>query len=698
MPLIEKGLNSNRHTPKISLGPKSVFIIGWVVWATVGMLTVGLLILGSLSNFELLQSVCTISTTECLHDQLSVQEANDLANIGLSMLSYASLHTAADFLEAIVFITVAVILFLYKSRDPMALFTSFFLFMNSTSAFLQPLRTLYPSWDSSIIFVEFIMASLVIPFCFVYPNGRFVPSWTLIIAICWVTGQAGRILFSGSLIDPNEWPNWVYALAPIAFFGSAFYSQFHRYRRVSCPVQRQQIKWFVYSIAIVFGSSIIWQLFESFYTGIMAKMVAELFVSFAPVCIPVAIGIAILRYRLWDIDIIINRSLLYGALTVSVAFIYVVFVGGLGSLLQSQGSTAFSLLAAGVVAILFQPLRERLQRVINRLTYGERDDPYAVISRLSRRLDVNLTPEEVMRTVVETIAQALKLPYVAVMIGQEPDGAVIASHGTPADNPLVLPLSYRGETEGKLILAPRSPGEQFSKLDMRLLEDLTRQAGGAVHSIRITRDLQRARERLITSREEERMRLRRDLHDGLGPTLASLIIRADNARSLIGRDTEGADAELVTLKKQVKSTIDDIRRLVYQLRPPILDELGLLFALQAQANQYEQASITFRVVGPSPIPQMPAAVEVAAYRIVQEALTNVVRHSGARICNVRIWLDNGLCLEVLDDGCGLPDGAHSGVGLQSMRERAMELGGHFEIFREAGRGTRIFARLPFLEG
>jgi signal transduction histidine kinase len=286
------------------------------------------------------------------------------------------------------------------------------------------------------------------------------------------------------------------------------------------------------------------------------------FVMAGAMGIPVAVIVAILQYRLYDIDLIINRTLVYGSLTASVVGLYVLLVGGLGVFLQARGNFVISLLATGLVAVLFQPLRERLQRGVNRLMYGERDEPYKVLSRLGHRLEGTLAPDTALKTIVETVAQALKLPLAAIALEQDGGFVTAAEHGTPAGDPTVLPLTYQTEPVGRLILAPRVPGEAFTLPDRRLLDDLARQAGAAVHAVRLTAALQRSRERLVTAREEERRRLRRDLHDGLGPTLAGLAFGLDAARGLLTREPKDADALLAELKARIRAGVVNIRRLI----------------------------------------------------------------------------------------------------------------------------------------
>ncbi len=417
----------------------------------------------------------------------------------------------------------------------------------------------------------------------------------------------------------------------------------------------------------------------------------------------------------WDIDLIINRTLVYGLLTACVIGLYVLIVGGLSTAFQIQGNLVISLGATALIAILFQPLRNWLQRSINRLMYGERDDPYRILSRLGQRLEGTLAPEQVLPTIVQTTAQALKLPYVAVTLKQDDALVMAASSGAATTDLVHLPLLYHGEHVGELLLAARAPGEALSSADLRLLNDLARQAGVAVYAVRLTsdlqqlaRELQHSRTELVTTREEERRRLRRDLHDGLGSVLTSLNLRAGAIRALVRRDSAAADALVLEQQSAIRSAIADIRRLVYDLRPPSLDELGLLGSIREQAAHYglpaERSDqqerlfgLSVEVLAPDDVSALPAALEVATYRIVQEALSNVAQHAHARTCTIRLVLTEGLLqLEITDDGIGLPPAHRAGVGLLSMHERAAELDGTCEIVPAPGGGTQVRARLPVL--
>lgn len=413
-----------------------------------------------------------------------------------------------------------------------------------------------------------------------------------------------------------------------------------------------------------------------------------------------AVGVAIMRYRLYDLDLVVNRALVYGVLTALVAGGYVGVVVGLGALLD-RGGIGLSLLATGAVAVGVLPLRARLQRWVNRLMYGDRDDPYRALSRLGGRLGGALDPDEVMPTVVAAIAEGLRLPHVAIALRQDDRFVVVAQHGEPRGGaPVELPLEYRGEVVGRLVAGRRSASEPLSSADARLLADLARQAGVAAHAVALTADLRRSRERVVAAREEERRRLRRDLHDGLGPTLAGVALQLGSVQTLMGRDADAARALLRELTGQVQTAIADIRRIAHDLRPPSLDDLGLMGAVRAHAvrlgaGEGAAHATRFEVEGPEALPPLAAAVELAAYRIALEAMTNVARHAGARRCDVRIGLGAALELQVLDDGAGLPASRRSGgVGLASMRERAEELGGRLELKTGQPGGTVVRAVLP----
>jgi signal transduction histidine kinase len=689
-------------------------LIARAAWVVVAVLAVGLFVAGIPAEFVQLQVPCP--TAVCSTGQLPPAGLRSLEELGLSLDFFAAYSVAMDVVFATVYGAIAALIFWRKSDDRMALFVSLALLTFGTATFTLSMAALaarHPAWEIPVSFLHFLGAATFGLFLYLFPDGRFVPRWVRWAVLVWLAWQLAEHFFPRWVSDPNLWQNWTETVVWLGALGTVIYSQIHRYRHTSNAVQRQQIKWVVFGITSAFAGflGISMALAASGAEvptspgTLVAYLVGYMFFGYlAVLLIPVTIGIAMLRYHLFDVDLVINRALVYGTLTASVVGLYVLVVGSLGMLLQTRENFVVSLLAAGLVAVMFAPLRNRLQRGINHLMYGERDEPYTVLSRLGQRLEATLAPDAALRTIVETVAQALKLPYAAITLKQGGEFAVAAEYGTPAREAAILPLAYQTEQVGQLILTPRSPGEEFTSSDRRLLDDLARQAGVAVHALRLTADLQHSRERLVSAREEERWRLRRDLHDGLGPQIAAQTLKVGSARSLYPRDPAAADALLGELEADMEAALAEIRRLVYNLRPPALDELGLAGAIREAAAQYgtrraEESSdkakrLHLSVDAPERLPSLPAAVEVAAYRIAQEALTNVVRHAGARRCVIRLSLGGALELEITDDGMGLPADHPAGVGLTSMRERAAELGGTCAIEALPGGGTRVLARLP----
>ncbi|GII00966.1 sensor histidine kinase [Planobispora takensis] len=486
--------------------------------------------------------------------------------------------------------------------------------------------------------------------------------------------------------------------------------------------EREQIKWLAYAVglAVLIASTRLaagladddpGRVYPSVHSG------WELVGALGGTLIPAGICIAILRHRLFDIDLVINRTLVYGLLSGCVTGGYVLVVGYLGALLPSADLPA-SVLAAGLVALAFAPLRQRLQTWVNLLMYGERDDPYAVLTRLGRRLEASEEPDAVLSGVARSVAEALRLPYAAVETAAglrhssgpapeerrgpapgEEEGRGEGPAGRPAGGLLRLPLVYDGERVGDLVLAPRPGESRFGRRDLAVLTDLTRQVAVAVHAARLSADLRRSRERLVMAREEERRRIRRDLHDGLGPTLAALTMRAETAHDLA---EDGKVRRLLAdIVDDAEAAMTDVRTLVDGLRPPALDSLGLLGALRAHAIR-QAPSLRVAVRAPDELPALPAATEAAAYRIVAEALANVRRHAGTAEAELRIEVaGTALVLEILDDGTGAgaapareAGGGREGVGLVSMRERAAELGGSCTVEERPEGGTRVRVMLP----
>jgi two-component system NarL family sensor kinase len=551
-------------------------------------------------------------------------------------------------------------------------------------------------WVSTWTYADF---PFLVALVFLFPEGRllsrrWVPAFAIglgaaALAVVWLAVEPGPMLPSGRPLNPLPWP-WLYDLIArlgqtilvvnLAAVAVGLVTMLLRARSVTGTARRQIV---LVAIATLILVSEIGHEDFAYYAGAVyvGAAVTVLFV--------VCMAVAILHYRLYEIDLVVSRTLVYGGLTIVLGAAYVGIVVLADTVTPDR--IAGSVPAAVVVALLFAPVRERLQQTSDRLLFGDREDPYAVISTVSQQLDGE-HPGQILPALAATVAQTLKLPYVAIELDHDDGRELAAEHGHPRGEPVALPLTYGGREIGRIGLGPRSPTERFTSAERRLFTDIARQVAVAAHAVQLGEDLRRSSGRLVVAREEERRRVRRDLHDGLGPTLAGISLQIASARVLLDRDPAAADTLLATLVAETQGAIAEIRRLVYDLRPPALDELGLIPALRMQAERFPGLEI--RVEAAETIGDLPAAVEVAAYRIATEALTNVSRHAAARVCTVSIAVNGHLELEVSDDGSGLHADWAPGIGLTSIRERASELGGTCVIETARSGGTRVLARLP----
>ena len=457
-----------------------------------------------------------------------------------------------------------------------------------------------------------------------------------------------------------------------------------RYRRGTAE-QRAQLTWLLLSgiagAAVLLAGAVLGS----------AGMLLPLSVAL----VSCAVVVAVTRYRLYDVDLLLGWTLLYGALAAVVVAVDVAVFALAGSVVTGRES---ALVAVAVVGVLYGPLRMRLQSAVHRLLRGRRDDPWAVVSALAERLEDSSDPDAQLLAVARSVASAFRSRYVRVELERGDGSLVVAEHGEQVERTVDLPVTYRGAVIGRLVLAPAS-GLRLSDDDQRLLGDVVRQAAAAHRAALLAEELQASRQALVTTREEERRRLRRDLHDGLGPALGALSLRVETARNLYPRDPGRADQLLAATVTDVGATLDDVRRLVHDLRPPALDEVGLVGALEQQAARLQRTGaspLDISVAASGRLDALPAAVEVAAYRIVSEALANVLRHADASSATVRLDAGTALEIEVRDDGVGIPLQTAAGVGLVSLRERAAELGGEVSVGCPDGRGTVVRAVLPLI--
>ena len=549
-----------------------------------------------------------------------------------------------------------------------------------------PLAIFFSNWVFAVVmFPSLLLLTLVFP----QPKPFVRQYLRSILALLY--GFVPLLILCFGLIATLGWLS-VLVMAVLSLTAMA-----HSFFTVRDPIGRAQMRWAVGGLVMmVLGFIPINLVGLGWWHFVFPLWLDTIWFSLLFMMVTLGFGVAILRYRLFDIDILINRALVYGTLTTLVIGFYVFVVGYLGTLMNVGSNLFVSLVATGLIAVLFQPLRYWLQRRVNRLMYGQRDEPVAVLSQLGARLEATLAPDEILPILVDTVAQTLKVPYVAVALQVGDQWKIQAESGHASDAMESFALIYQGKPLGQLWVAPRVRGEAFNPADRLLLTNIARQAGAATHAAQLTTSLQQSRQQLVTAREEERRRLRRDLHDGLGPHLASQILTLNAIGKLLDRDPAKARELLDHLQTQSQAATQDIRRLVYNLRPPTLDELGLVAALREGVRQYGKVGTWVEISTiPQPLPPLPAAVEVAVYRIAQEAITNVMRHTQANECRISIQVQGrNLDLIVADDGRGFPHDVRFGVGLRSMHERAEELSGQLQFKNQATGGALVHLWLP----
>jgi signal transduction histidine kinase len=405
---------------------------------------------------------------------------------------------------------------------------------------------------------------------------------------------------------------------------------------------------------------------------------------------PMACTVAILRHQLFNLDMVLNRTLVYATLSAGVFAIYLVVVELARLLVGSGAELGGSLIAAALVAVVFAPSRSLVQRLVSGVMFGSRADHARTLSTLAASLQGSADEELV--SAVRAICQSLRLPNAVI----EVDGRTIGIDNGPGV-PERFPLRFRNLEVGQLLVWPRRGQAHLDTNDVEALRFVSGPLATAVHSVQLSDQLQQSREQLIETRSQERQRLHRDLHDGLGPALTAVALKADAAGNVIANDPTRARLLLGQIADEARSAIDDVRRIAHNLRPPTLDSYGLLESVSYEAHRF-----TSRLDGhplvvsldlPPSLPPLSGEIATAAYRIVTEALTNVARHSNASRARVMIRCDGVLNLDIVDDGSSAEGGWPHGFGIASMRSRALDCGGSL-VAGPTDSGGRVRAELP----
>jgi signal transduction histidine kinase len=429
------------------------------------------------------------------------------------------------------------------------------------------------------------------------------------------------------------------------------------------------------------------------FGDVFGHALSESVENWTTMALPVVLAIGILQHGLLDIRVLIRRATTYAALAVLAGAVYVAVVV-VSAAITEHGVGAGPVVATGLVAVIVVPAYARVQRAVDRVVFGNRGEPYEIVKQLGDRLERALGGDALQLT-ADTLREQLRLPYVGVELTVAGAALVVAASGTLDGDVERFALRHQGADLGALVVGWRTAAEPFRASERELLAAFARQVGVIAHDAALAEALRRSRAMLLETREQERLRIRRDLHDGLGATLASVSLGLGAAAERL----DGSDASLVQLLRDLEDelgvAVADIRRLVHDLRPPALDDLGLVDAVVEHVRSLEAgAGVRFEVSAPATTAPLPPAVELAAYRVALEAMTNVVRHANASTCWVRIEHEHALGITIEDDGVGAIDTAVPGVGLRSMHERVLELGGTLGLQRREPRGTCVTATFP----
>ena len=529
-----------------------------------------------------------------------------------------------------------------------------------------------------------------------FPTGHFLSRrwlWTVpVVAL-------NAILFAATAVFPSDnlaadlgvraylvWPRfesfvWLGPVTDVLgdlVYGAAALSLILRYMRGGDRIRRQML-WLLLAVGVVF---VTWTLPDllGFQTPVTL---------FAIAFIPIAIMIAILRYQLLDIRLVVSRFALYLLLSAIVIAGYLGLITVLDRALGGERTEVESAIIVLGLAAIFNPLRVWLQRRVDRLFYGSRQDPARTMADVGSRLGEHPAGGTGLEAALSALCESLRVPAAAIVV----KGNTLAKIGELSSEPYVAPLR-RGTTEiGELLISPRTGERRLPKTDQRIIALLSDLLAIALQATQMADELVESRSDLITAREEERQRLRRDLHDGLGPALTGVMLKAAAARRLATTEPAKSAELLRELERNAATAISDVRGLVDELRPPVLDGRGLVGALQDYVDSVQTPSgprLQFTFDGVADLGQLPESVEVAAYRIATEALTNVLRHAHADSASIALWIDHEqLQMKITDDGMARTPWS-AGIGLSSLRERASALGGRMSAGpTDAGGEVRV---------
>ncbi len=545
-------------------------------------------------------------------------------------------------------------------------------------------------WDpgSALMFIRVAVAvsnaSLALLFA-VYPDGRFVPRWIIVPAVIEIGLQAANIASGFALESRLWWPVHFAAIWAVLIIGG----QIYRYRSRSSVDERERTRWPLLTIVLMIVAFSVWS-FVALGLDAVSTYRSQSWLANLLFLLPgVGFAVGLLAPRLLRVDRALRWTINWGLWSTAMSAL----AWAASVALLALPAAPRSWLTAAIVGATALPALWATRRIADVTVYGRRPDPGRTLGELGNRLAASVDPRTVPVAIVATVTSSLGLAGAAL----RGVPALSATAGAPVDaaeGRTEYPIRYQGEQLGLLVVIPRPGDAALTAHDRGVLTQICGQAAPALHSARVVRDLIDARSRIVYAREEERKRLRRDLHDDLAPTFAGLGLTAAAVETYSRLGDERAVDAAARLVAGLRAATRQLRDVAYDLRPPVLDDRGLVAAIEERLSAPGSVP-AIRVDAPPERLELPAAVESAALRIVQEAVTNVRRHAAASVCVITVTVNGGMLrLSISDDGVGIPDRFVGGMGMRSMAERAGEVGGELSAAPAPKGGTLVRASLP----
>jgi signal transduction histidine kinase len=591
----------------------------------------------------------------------------------------------------------------------------------------RPPGGLYAAWLQEWAWMPTILGLAIV--AWIFPDGRFLSrTWRAGMVVAVVLSAIPLTLnavlprltiFAGFRNPLGIDASWIQGAANGASFlllptiVGGVVAAARRFRHGSMET-RQQIKWLVLSVGFV-GAALLYYVTAITIGGAgqdpvgsdpFGKVIEYLAIA-SFLGVPISIGLGVLKYRLYDIDVVINKAVVYGALAVFITVVYVAVVVGVGTAVGAAGDPLLSAVAAAVVALAFQPARRASQRLANRVVYGRRATPYEVLAELGDRLAGEYASEDVLDRIAATLAGGIGAERVVVWLhvgsdlrpaaswpgdGRAPAtvGDVIDTLPRDVEGMRPFPVRHQGELLGAIGVS-KPASDPITEADERLVTDLAGQAGLVLRNARLIEDLRASRQRLVAAQDLERRRIERNIHDGAQQQLVALAVKMRLADAMIGKDEARAHELIAQLQAETTDAIDTLRDLARGIYPPLLADQGLVAALNAQARK----SAVPVEISPDGVTRYPQEIEAATYFCVLEAIQNVAKYANATRARVDLRAtDGGLTFTVEDDGVGFDGNARRGSGLTNMQDRVDALGGRIDVRSAPGRGTVVAGWLP----